>query len=351
MHGFFRGHVFGLSPVRRSVKEIIRLEHGSGGALSRNLIEETIFPRLKNHRFAGLSDAADLGSLEDVCFTTDSFVVDPPFFPGGDIGKLAVFGTCNDLAVSGAAPRFLSLAFVLEAGFPMSDLVRIVDSVAEACEMCRVKIVTGDTKVVESGSGGGIYINTSGIGTREHLDQLGPDRIETGDKLIISDPIGSHGIAVLAAREQLPGADRIISDCRNLSPSTRALHKLGASLKLMRDATRGGVAAVTNELIRGGNHGIELVESSIPVLQEVRTATRLLGLAPIEIANEGVFVAVVSESEANNAVDLLTDSGCVSPAIVGTVNVQNPGRVTLRTIVGGTRIVDLPRGLLLPRIC
>ena len=333
------------------MNESVRLEHGSGGALSRSLIENTILPRLNNRTLSSLTDAADLGSLEGVCLTTDSFVVDPPFFPGGDIGRLAVFGTCNDLAVSGATPKYLSLAFVLEAGFPMIDFERILESIADACDTAGVDIVTGDTKIVETGSGGGAYINTSGIGTRENEHDLSPNRIELGDKVIISDPIGSHGIAVLAAREQLPGAERVVSDCRNLYPSTRALNTLGPSLKIMRDATRGGVAAVTNELIDGGSYGIELVESTIPVLPEVRTAARLLGLAPIEIANEGVFVAIVSETVADEAVDLLKGSGCVSPSIVGTVSANNPGRVTLETNVGGTRIVDLPRGLLLPRIC
>jgi len=334
-----------------SVSGRIRLEHGSGGALSRELVDEVIFPRFSGPSYADLNDASEVTPLRRPCMTTDSFVVDPIFFPGSDIGKLAVFGSCNDLAVSGARPIALSLGLILEEGLPIETLERVLDSVSAGCEEAGVAIVTGDTKVVPKGAGGGIYINTAALGDMEFEGRLTTDAMACGDRIVISGPIGAHGIAVLGAREGLPVSPNILSDCRNLYPFCRALYPLGSELRIMRDATRGGIAAITNELVDGRPVSIVLDEERIPVEPEVAAASRLLGLNPLEIANEGVFVTVVDGSSAAGAVRRLKRAGCSSAAIIGEVTAENPGRVVLETSVGGHRILDLPRGLLLPRIC
>ena len=344
-----------------STERRIRLEHGSGGALSRELVDNVIYPRFRNDRYASLSDATQLGNIENPYLTTDSFVVDPVFFPGGDIGKLAVFGTCNDLAVSGARPVALTLGCILEEGFGMSDFEQILDSIADACRIAGVAIVTGDTKVVPRGSGGGIYLNSAGIGSGEHSGSLGPESIAPGDAVILSGPIGAHGISVLSARERLPVAGAIRSDCANLFPACRELFGLGADLKLMRDATRGGVSAVTNELIADTSYAMLLDEESLPIDADVRAAADILGLNPLEIANEGVFLAIVAGSRAVEAVErirgtIVGKDACVVGRIddataIAKSSTTVAGRVVLETSIGGRRIVDIPRGLLLPRIC
>lgn len=330
----------------------IRLEHGSGGALSRDLVDELIFPRFRGANYRRLSDATVVEGITRPCFTTDSFVVDPPFFPGSDIGRLAVFGTCNDLAVSGARPVAISLGVILEEGFAVGDFERVLDSVAGACEEAGVGVVTGDTKVVPRGSGGGIYLNTAGLGEMTCAASLDPAGMEVGDRLILSGPIGSHGIAVLAAREGLPVGRTVVSDCANLFPACDRLYALGDHLKIMRDATRGGVAAVTNELVEDTELSFSIDEASTPVQGEVAAAAGTLGLSPLEIANEGVFLAVVSADRADEAIMLLREvAPCDSARIVGEVRKEPAGRVVLETRIGGRRLVDYPRGLLLPRIC
>ena len=234
----------------------IRLEHGSGGVLSRELVEDVIFPRLKSVSYPSLSDATEIAGVERMCMTTDTFVVDPIFFPGGDIGKLAVYGTCNDLAVSGARPKYLSLGFVIEEGFPVIDLKRLVDSITEAAGSAGVAVVTGDTKVVPEGRGGGIYINSCGIGEKVYPSTLGAPGIKAGDAVVLSGPIGAHGMAILAMRESLPVGKNLLSDCANLFPLCSDLYDLGQDLRVMRDATRGGVAAVLNELVSELSFGI-----------------------------------------------------------------------------------------------
>jgi hydrogenase expression/formation protein HypE len=334
------------------IRELIRLEHGSGGALSRELVEQIIHPALRNDDYPELLDATTVAIEGRVALTTDTYVVDPPFFPGADIGRLAVFGTCNDLAVSGAEPRFLTVGLVLEEGFPVADLKRALSSLAAAAREAGVSVVSGDTKVVPVGKGGGIYVNTTGLGARRATQALSPHAPRPGDVVIVSNAIGSHGIAVLAARERLSVGANIRSDCANLWPLCRDLLELGDELRFMRDATRGGVAAVLNETAAGGAFGILVRERDIPVAAEVRTVAEILGLDPLVVANEGVLVAVVSRASAEPALrSLRAHAAGAAAAAVGVVTDERPGRVVLETSIGGRRILDFPRGLLLPRIC
>ncbi len=332
--------------------ECISLEHGSGGLLSRELVETVIYPAFRSGHYAELSDASKFDLQGTAFLTADSFVVDPPFFAGGDIGRLSVFGTCNDLSVSGAEPRFLSFSLVLEAGFPLSDLRRILASAAEASQEAGVHIITGDTKVVPEGKGGGIYVHTSGVGEKVFQGTLSPTNIREKDCILVSGPIGSHGIAVLAARENLEAGKNIRTDCAFLHPLCASLFELGNDLRFIRDATRGGVAAVLNELVAGTNYGIDVEEEAFPVDNTVSKVAEVLGLNLFEIANEGVLIAVVSEATGEKARELL--SLCTSgkhASIVGTVTKEHKGKVVARTCIGGRRIMGFPRGLLVPRIC
>jgi hydrogenase expression/formation protein HypE len=284
--------------------------------------------------------------------TTDTYVVDPPFFPGGDIGRLAVFGTCNDLAVCGGTPLALSLGLVLEEGFPLEDLRRALASVRAAADEAGVRVITGDTKVVPAGKGGGIYVNTAGVGRAIPGIGLSPARMRPGDRVLVSAPVGAHGLAVLAARESLPVGAGLASDCANLHPLCAGLANLGPALRCMRDATRGGVAAILNELAGSSGLGLALVEQDFPIDGTVAAAAGLLGLNPLEIANEGVLVAVVEEGLAERGLGILRALPLGARAReVGVVTAANPGRVLLETSIGGRRYLDMPRGLLLPRIC
>jgi hydrogenase expression/formation protein HypE len=342
-------------PLRgRPVKDMgeIRLEHGSGGALSRDLVEKVIHPLFSGEWFSELLDAGPVESGSDILMTTDGYVVDPPFFPGGDIGRLSVFGTCNDLSVSGAKPLAISLALVIEEGFPMEALRRALTSAAEAAREAGTRIVTGDTKVVPRGKGGGLYVTSTGVGRKVFPLPLSPRRVEPGDAVIVSAPIGAHGLTVLAARESLPVAGSLRSDVACLYPAVSALFSLQEGLRFMRDATRGGIASVLNEIVQGSPWGIVVEDAAIPVSDEVRTVSSLLGLNPLEIANEGVFVAIVAGGAECSALDILHAQPLGREArMVGRVSAECPGKVLTTTRVGGTRIVDFPRGLLLPRIC
>ena len=336
-----------------SISERIILEHGSGGALSRQLTEELIYPILRNDDYPELADATAFQLRGKVFITTDTYVVDPPFFPGGDIGTLGVFGTCNDLAVCGARPRYLTMGLVLEEGFPTADLRRVLESVRRSAEEAGVAVISGDTKVVPSGKGGGIFLNTTGVGEAlgDHL--LSVKNIRPGDRVLISGPLGSHGLAILAAREGLKIGASLRSDCASLFPLCRGLYDLGGELRFMRDATRGGAAAVLNETVSHSEScGLEIEETAIPVSGPVAAAADLLGLNPLEIANEGVLISVVAAEVASGALARLRlfpegREACQ----IGVVSDRQPGRVILETAVGGRRILDLPRGLLLPRIC
>jgi len=342
-----------------SADVLIRLEHGSGGALSRDLVESVIYPAFASDAYAELSDATSIASGSELLLTTDGYVVDPPFFPGGDIGRLCVFGTCNDLAVCGARAVSLSLAMVIEEGFPVSQLQRALASAAEAAREAGTRIITGDTKVVPRGKGGGLFLTTAGVGTRVFPHPLSPSAVRLGDAVIVSGPLGAHGITILAARESLPVGDTLRSDAASLYPLTSALFPLGQSLHFMRDATRGGVAAVLNEVAgsaslgaSGASWGIEVEEDEFPVNQDVRAICDLLGLNPLEIANEGVFVAFVAAEAADKALEALRSLALGSQSrVVGRVTSRNPGEVIMTTSIGGKRVLDFPRGLLLPRIC
>jgi hydrogenase expression/formation protein HypE len=331
---------------------LIRLEHGSGGALSRDLVESVIYPVFASDSYPDLADASPLEPGSDLLLTTDGYVVDPPFFPGGDIGRLCVFGTCNDLAVCGARPLSLSLAMTIEEGLPISQLQTALQSAASAARETGARIITGDTKVVPKGKGGGIFLTTAGVGKRVFPHRLSPSRVQPGDAVIVSGPLGAHGITILAARESLPVGGTLRSDAAFLYPLTSALFPLGDSLRFMRDATRGGVAAVLNEAARGASWGIEVQENEFPVDQEVRAVSDLLGLNPLEIANEGVFVAFVAADVAQKALRSLRSLPLGRHAsLVGTITASNTGDVIMLTGIGGRRLLDFPRGLLLPRIC
>ncbi|HUI71798.1 MAG TPA: hydrogenase expression/formation protein HypE [Spirochaetia bacterium] len=331
---------------------LIRLEHGSGGALSRDLVESVIYPAFSSDAYAELSDASPLEPGSDMVLTTDGYVVDPPFFPGGDIGRLCVFGTCNDLAVCGARPVSLSLAVIVEEGFSVKQLQQAMESAARAAQEANTRIITGDTKVVPRGKGGGLFLTTAGVGARVFPHRLSPSMVRPGDAAIVSGPLGAHGITIMAAREHLPVGDTLKSDTAFLYPLASALFPLGESLRFMRDATRGGVAAVLNEAAHGASWGIEVEEDQFPVSQEVRAVCDLLGLNPLEIANEGVFVTLVAGETAERALGALQSLPEGRQArVVGRVTTTNPGSVVMITSIGGKRILDFPRGLLLPRIC
>ena len=343
--------LFAECPAPLTQTEEILLGHGSGGKLTAQLIERVILPAFQNPLLAPIDDQAVVplnGSR--LAFTTDSYVVTPIFFPGGDIGELAVNGTVNDLAVGGAAPLALSLAFILEEGLPLADLRRVVDSVRRAAERAGVQIVTGDTKVVGRGSGDKVFINTSGIGVVPSGIDLSSRHVRPGDAVLLSGPIGDHGVAILSMREGLEFAGEIASD-------TAPLHDLVATalgacprIHAMRDPTRGGVAAV--EIASRQHLGIEVDERAIPVRDAVRGACELLGLDPLLVANEGKLVAFVPEADADHTLAALRSHPLGRDASrIGRVTAAHPGVVLLRTPIGGDRILDLPFGEALPRIC
>ena len=330
--------------------EIITLDYGSGGKKTSRLIESMIVPSLSNPVLNELGDGAILPGGERLVFSTDSFVVDPIFFPGGDIGKLSVCGTVNDIAVCGGVPRFLSCAFIIEEGMKLSELERIVASVGEYCEKAGVQVVTGDTKVVEKGRGDGIYINTAGIGVLKYPG-LTPRAIRPGDTVIASGTVGDHGTAVMLARNGMLRGD-IRSDCAPLNALTEAILSAGAGVRVLRDPTRGGVATTLNEFVEGSGVGIELDEDAIPVRGEVRAACDMLGLDPMYCANEGKLLCVVDPDGAETVLSAMrrTEEGA-DAAIIGTVTERYPGRVVMRTGLGGSRILQKLTGAQLPRIC
>lgn len=337
---------------RNKGRDTVLLEHGSGGALSRELVESIIYPLFSSADYPELTDASPIDLPSPAFMTTDTYTVQPVFFPGGDIGKLAVCGTSNDLAVSGAQVRYFSLGLVIEEGFPLSHVEEILRSVLSASEEVGASVVTGDTKVVPRGMGGGIYINTCGIGKPMGEVLPNPKRIIPGDRIMVSGPVGSHGIALLAARENLSPSANISSDLAHLLPLCEELITMKEDLRFMRDATRGGVAAVLNEITAGKGFGISLEESGIPILEEVRALSEILGLNPLEVANEGVLIAVVSPSRAEEALQRMHNHPLgEKAAIIGEVREDHPGKVVLKTEIGGKRILGFPRGLLLPRIC
>ena len=334
-------------------REKIVLGHGSGGLLSAQLLRDIFLPLFSNPVLDRMDDQAILtigGSR--IAFTTDSFVVKPLFFPGGDIGSLAVHGTVNDLAMGGARPLFLSAAFILEEGFPTGDLRRIAASMAGAAAAAGVHIVTGDTKVVEKGKGDGLFINTTGIGVVPEDVRLSANQARPGDRVILSGAIGDHGIAILARREGLEFETEILSDSAPLHGLVAAMLGVSTEIRCLRDPTRGGLSSALNEIAAQSGVSIQIEETMVPVRDDVRGACEMLGLDPLYVANEGKLVAIVAPEVATRIVDAMrrTEYGR-DATIIGTVGEKHAGLVTMRSAFGSTRIVDLLAGDQLPRIC
>ena len=330
--------------------EIISLDYGSGGKKTARLIEKLIVPRLDNPALRELGDGAIVDGGEKLVFSTDSFVVSPLFFPGGDIGKLSVCGTVNDLSMCGAEPKYLSCSFIIEEGFPFPELERIVASMAAQCEKAGVQIVTGDTKVVEKGRGDGIYINTAGIGVLRHPG-LSPGNIRPGDKVIVSGFVGDHGTAVMLARNRMMQGE-IASDCAALNGLTEAILSAAPGVRVLRDPTRGGVATTLNEFVEGTALGIELEEARIPVRPQVQAACDMLGLDPLYCANEGKLLAVVDPADVDKVLAAMRSHELgADAAIIGEVTEHYPGKLTMRTAFGGSRVLQKLSGAQLPRIC
>ncbi|TEU14035.1 MAG: hydrogenase expression/formation protein HypE [Anaerolineales bacterium] len=332
----------------------VLLAHGGGGRLTQMLIERMFLPAFHNPALETLHDGAVI-EVEGVrlTFTTDSFVVSPIFFPGGDIGKLAVSGTVNDLAMCGARPLYLSLALILEEGFPMEDLWRVVRSVQEAAQEAGVEVVTGDTKVVDRGKGDGVFINTSGVGIIPEGVDIAPRRARPGDVVLISGAIAVHGMAILSVREGLEFETTLESDTASLNGLVESLLRAaGPQVHVLRDPTRGGVASALNEIAASAGVGVVLEETHIPVWDEVRGACEILGLDPLYVANEGKCLAIVAPEAAEAVLEAMRSHPLGrEAAIIGQVVEEHPGTVVLRSQVGGKRIVDMLSGEQLPRIC
>jgi hydrogenase expression/formation protein HypE len=342
-----------LCPAPIMQHETVQMAHGAGGRLSQALMQRIFMPHLHNPFLDLLDDQAKLDLPPGrVAFTTDSYVVSPVFFPGGNIGELAVNGTVNDLAVGGARPIYLSAGFVIEEGFSLSELETIVKSMADAARKAGVMIVAGDTKVVGKGQCDRIFINTSGIGVISDGLKLSCCNLQPGDSIILSGTVGDHGMAIMTSREGLSFQSRITSDCGALNGMTAAMLEAVPTIHAMRDPTRGGVAATLNELAVSSGVGIAINETAIPVKEDVRGACELLGIDPLHVANEGKLVVAVAAADAGKVLDVMRSSEHGRDAvIIGTVVDDHPGMVVMNTAFGSRRIIDLPLGEQLPRIC
>ncbi len=331
----------------------IVMGHGGGGAMSAELIEHLFLPAFGPAAEAGLGDAAviTVGDAR-LAFSTDSFVVKPLTFPGGTIGDLAVNGTVNDLAMAGARPLVLSTAFILEEGTALRDIAHVAQAVGTAALAAGVKLVTGDTKVVDTGHGDGVFINTTGIGVVDPRADIRPQRAAPGDMVIVSGDIGVHGVAVMSCREGLEFGTTVASDTAPLHGLVAAMIDTGADVHALRDPTRGGVAATLNEIARAAQVGVALDERTLPIPAEVRDACGLLGLDPLQVANEGKLLAFVPPGDAKRVLAAMGDHPLgLRAAVIGRCVAEHPGMVVARTALGGTRVVDLPLGEQLPRIC
>ncbi|MCP9468815.1 MAG: hydrogenase expression/formation protein HypE [Nitrospira sp.] len=340
-------------PLPMSDKKTVQLAHGGGGRLMRELIQEVFVRTFDNPLLAPLHDGAtwpvERGTL---AFTTDSYVVRPLFFPGGDIGRLAVHGTVNDLAMCGAKPLYLSAGFILEEGLSVDVLRQVVKSMAEAARAAGVSIVTGDTKVVDRGKGDGIFINTAGVGLVPDGVHISPQSVRPGDAILVSGDLGSHGVAVLSVREGLSFAGEVQSDSAPLHGVVEDLIGSGVETHCLRDLTRGGLASALNEIGEAAGVGIVIDEAAIPILDPVRGACELLGLDPLYVANEGRFVAIVPSSQVEPALAVMRRHAVSGrAALIGSVTDRPLPPVVLQTVVGTTRILDLLSGEQLPRIC
>ena len=330
----------------------ILLAHGSGGKLSHDLVQNNFLPLLSNPILNKLDDSAVLEFSGHLAFTTDSYVVSPLFFPGGDIGKLAVCGTVNDLAMSGARPLYLSLSVIIEEGFPRDELEKILRSVKAAAEQAGVSIITGDTKVVNRGQADRLFINTSGIGIIAAGIDISGSNARTGDKVILSGTIGDHGIAIMTQREGLKFEVPVGSDCAPLNELVAQMLETSADIHCLRDPTRGGLATTLNEFARQSRAGIVIQENKIPVKEGVRAACELLGFNPLYVANEGKLVAIVKPGDADKVLAQMKQNSYGREAsIIGEVTGNHPGRVVMKTVLGPSRVIDMLSGELLPRIC
>lgn len=328
--------------------DTIQMAHGSGGTVMHSLLDTVFLPAFGASSLREQHDGASL-SIDGarLAFTTDSFVVRPLFFPGGDIGTLAVNGTVNDLAMCGARPLYLSAGFILEEGLPVETLKRVVTSMREAADAAGVAIVTGDTKVVDRGRCDGIYINTAGVGVVEHDLSIVPFAVKAGDAVILSGDIGRHGMAVMAVREGLGFESEIVSDCAPLSVSVLALLDAGVEIHCLRDLTRGGLATTLVEIARAASMRIHIEETSIPVCENVRGACEILGLDPLYVANEGRFIAIVPQEDVRRTLAILGSAA----RCIGSVAESDRGVLTLKSAIGATRILEMLSGEQLPRIC
>jgi hydrogenase expression/formation protein HypE len=353
------GTPFGTCPVPKSGYDQILLGHGSGGLLTAELIQRVFVPGFGNDILAALEDQATVSLGADngargprVAFSTDSFVVRPLFFPGGDIGRLAVHGTVNDLAVGGAQPLYLAAAFILEEGLPLADLRRIVASMRAACKEAGVELVTGDTKVVDRGKGDGVFITTSGVGVVPEGRSLSIHAARPGDRILVSGTLGDHGIAIMSVREGIEFETALESDSAPLHGLAEAILEACPRTRCMRDPTRGGLSSALNELAAASRVGVELDEAAIPLRPEVRGACEMLGLDPLYVANEGKLIAVVPPEDAERMMAAVRANPLgTNAALVGTVVAEHPGIVVLRSRIGGERVVTLLSGEQLPRIC
>jgi hydrogenase expression/formation protein HypE len=348
------GMEFNLScPIPLREYPHVLLAHGGGGTLTQQLIGKVFQPAFSNPQLEAAHDGAilEVGG-QRLAFSTDSYVVHPLFFPGGDIGSLAVTGTVNDLAMCGARARWLSAGFILEEGLPMETLWRVVQSMREAALAVGVSLVTGDTKVVDKGKGDGLFVNTTGIGVMEHPVTIGPGEVRPDDLVLLSGDVGRHGMAIMSVREGLTFESEIRSDCAPLVGPVMALLDAGVKVHCLRDLTRGGLASALNEIASTARLQINIDEAEVPVREEVQGACEMLGLDPLYVANEGRFIAIVEAHEAGRALSIMrahpVGEGAVS---IGRVQSGTPGLVTVRSRIGARRVLDLLTGEQLPRIC
>jgi hydrogenase expression/formation protein HypE len=340
-------------PIPRSQYPQVLLAHGGGGRLMHQLIEKIFLATFRNPLLEARRDSALVNLAgKKLAFTTDSYVVRPLFFPGGDIGSMAVHGTVNDLAMSGAQPLYLSAAFIIEEGLPMETLWKIAGSMQAAAERCAVQIITGDTKVVDKGKGDGVFINTAGIGVIEHDREIAPQNVQPGDVILVSGDLGRHGLAIMAVREGLQFESAIESDSAPVHEVVLELLKTGVEIHCLRDLTRGGLASALNEIAEASRVRIEVAEKAIPVREDVHAACEMLGLDPLHAACEGRFLAFVPAKDAERALPILrrhpTSEGA---AMIGRATERTVPLVTLKSAIGASRILDMPGGEQLPRIC
>ncbi len=340
-------------PTPLNDSEHVQLAHGGGGRRMHELLEGLLLPNFASQALLERHDGATLNIAGTrLAFTTDSYVVRPLFFPGGDIGTLAIYGTVNDLAMCGARPLYLSSAFILEEGFPMESLRRVVESMRMCAAAIGVQVVTGDTKVVDKGKGDGIFVNTAGIGVVEHELNILPSSVRPGDVIVLSGDIGRHGIAIMATREGLSFETDIDSDCAPLWKPVEALLQAGIEIHCLRDLTRGGLSSGLIEIAHAAHVRIRIEETEIPVREDVNGACEILGLDPLYLANEGRFIAIVPEHETARALDVLSQHAVTSGAVrIGQVMDKPAGLVTMKGRLGTERVVDMLSGEQLPRIC